>query len=34
VVLRFGSIETRRLAEELRGAGFDVVWPPEKPWPR
>lgn len=34
VVLRVGSIETRRLAEELRGSGFDVVWPPEKPWPR
>jgi len=34
VVLRVGSIETRRLAEELRGSGFEVVWPPEKPWPR
>ncbi len=34
VVLRVGSIETRPLAEELRGSGFDVVWPPEKPWPR
>jgi acetoin utilization protein AcuB len=33
-VLRVGSIETRPLAEELRGSGFDVVWPPEKPWPR
>jgi len=34
VVLRVGSIETRRLAEELRGSGFEVLWPPEKPWPR
>ena len=33
-VLRVGSIETRRLAEELRGSGFDVVWPTAKPWPR
>lgn len=33
-VLRVGSIETRPLAAELRRAGFDVVWPPEKPWPR
>jgi len=33
-VLRIGSIETRLLAEELRRSQFDVVWPPEKPWPR
>jgi acetoin utilization protein AcuB len=33
-VLRIGSIETRLLAPELRKAGFDVLWPPEKPWPR
>jgi len=33
-VLRIGSIETRLLAEELRRAGFDVLWPPEKPCPR
>jgi acetoin utilization protein AcuB len=33
-VLRVGSIETRLLAEELRRSHFDVVWPPEKPWPR
>ena len=33
-VLRVGSIETRPLAEELRSEGFDVVWPPGKPWPR
>jgi acetoin utilization protein AcuB len=33
-VLRIGSIETRLLAEDLRGAGFDVLWPPEKPCPR
>ena len=34
VVLRVGSIETRLLAEELRRSQFEVVWPPEKPWPR
>ena len=34
VVLRVGSIETRLLADELRRSGFEVVWPPEKPWPR
>lgn len=34
VVLRVGSIETRRLAEELRRSGFDVVWPTAKPWPQ
>jgi acetoin utilization protein AcuB len=33
-VLRVGTIETRPLAEELRRAGFQVVWPPEKPCPR
>jgi acetoin utilization protein AcuB len=33
-VLRIGSIETRLLAEDLRRAGFDVLWPPEKPCPR
>lgn len=33
-VLRIGSIETRLLAPDLRKAGFDVLWPPEKPWPR
>ena len=33
-VLRIGSIETRLLAEDLRHAGFEVLWPPEKPCPR
>lgn len=33
-VLRIGSIETRLLAEDLRRAGFEVLWPPEKPCPR
>ncbi len=33
-VLRVGSIETRLQARDLRAAGFEVVWPPEKPWPR
>jgi acetoin utilization protein AcuB len=33
-VLRIGSIETRLLAQDLRRAEFDVVWPPEKPCPR
>jgi len=31
-VLRVDSLETRPLAEELRQAGFEVLWPPEKPW--
>ncbi len=33
-VLRVGSIETRPLAQDLRRAGFEVLWPPEKPCPR
>ena len=33
-VLRVDSLETRRLAGELRQAGFEVIWPPEKPWSR
>jgi acetoin utilization protein AcuB len=33
-VLRIGSIDIRPLANDLRKAGFDVLWPPEKPWPR
>jgi acetoin utilization protein AcuB len=33
-VLRVGSIETRLLARDLRKAGFEVVWPPDKPCPR
>ncbi len=32
-VLRIGSIETRLLAQDLRRTGFEVLWPPEKPWP-
>jgi acetoin utilization protein AcuB len=31
-VLRVNTLETRPLAEALRGAGFEVVWPAEKPW--
>ncbi len=33
-VLRIGSIETRLVAQDLRRVGFEVLWPPEKPWPR
>jgi acetoin utilization protein AcuB len=33
-VLRIGSIETRSLARDLRRAEFDVLWPPDMPWPR
>jgi len=33
-VLRIGSIETRLLAQDLRRTGFEVLWPPEKQWPR
>ncbi len=32
-VLRIGSIEMRALAADLRLSGFEVLWPPEKPWP-
>ena len=31
-VLRVNTLETRLLADELRQAGFEVLWPPEKPW--
>ncbi len=30
-VLRIGTIETRPIAQELRRAGFEVLWPPDKP---
>jgi len=31
-VLRVDSNHVRPLAEELRAAGFTVLWPPPKPW--
>jgi acetoin utilization protein AcuB len=31
-VLRIGSIESRLLADGLRKEGFEVAWPPAKPW--
>jgi acetoin utilization protein AcuB len=34
IVLRVGSIEVRRIAQELRRSDFEVIWPPEKPCPR
>jgi len=33
-VLRVETLEVRPLAEELRARGFEVVWPPQKPWYR
>ena len=33
-VLRVETLEVRLLAEALRARGFEVVWPPEKPWSR
>lgn len=33
-VLRIGSIEIRLIAQELRRAQFEVLWPPESPCPR
>jgi acetoin utilization protein AcuB len=33
-VLRVNTLETRPLAEDLRRAGFEVLWPPAKPWQR
>jgi acetoin utilization protein AcuB len=31
-VLRVDSNQTRPLAEALRVAGFDILWPLQKPW--
>ncbi len=31
-VLRVNTLETRLLADALRGEGFEVLWPAEKPW--
>jgi acetoin utilization protein AcuB len=31
IVLRVGSIEVRLIAQNLRRAEFEVLWPPEKP---
>jgi acetoin utilization protein AcuB len=33
-VLRIGSMEAHPQARALRSAGYEVLWPPEKPWPR
>ncbi len=33
-VLRVGSIEIRPIAEALREADFEILWPPPKPWAR
>ena len=33
-VLRVGSSLSRPLADELRGDGFNVLWPQPKPWSR
>jgi acetoin utilization protein AcuB len=34
IVLRVGTIEIRGLVDALCAAGFDVLWPPQKPCPR
>ena len=31
-VVRVNTLETHLLAEALRREGFDVLWPPKKPW--
>ncbi|WP_337843979.1 acetoin utilization AcuB family protein [Thermus sp.] len=31
-VVRVNTLETHRLAQALREAGYEVVWPPKKPW--
>jgi acetoin utilization protein AcuB len=31
-VVRVNTLETHLLAEALRQAGIEVVWPPKKPW--
>jgi acetoin utilization protein AcuB len=33
-VWRIGSIEVRLIAQALRRSGFEVLWPPDKPWSR
>jgi acetoin utilization protein AcuB len=33
-VLRVGTIEIRPVADALRKADFEVLWPPPKPWAR
>jgi acetoin utilization protein AcuB len=34
IVLRVGSMDTHQIARVLRGGGFDVIWPPDRPCPR
>jgi len=34
VILRLDTLNTQTLAETLRREGFDITWPPEKPWSR
>lgn len=31
-VVRVNTLETHLLAEDLRREGFEVLWPPRKPW--
>jgi acetoin utilization protein AcuB len=31
-VVRVNTLETHLLAQGLREAGFEVLWPPKKPW--
>lgn len=31
-VVRVNTLETHLLGEALRGQGFEVLWPPKKPW--
>lgn len=33
VVLRVGTNQTHPLADALRQKGFEIIWPPHKPWP-
>lgn len=32
VILRVGTLKTHALAAHLRTEGFDITWPPQKPW--
>ena len=32
VILRLNTLNTRTLADDLRVAGFEVLWPPEQTW--
>ncbi len=32
IVLRVATIDAKAIAQDLRAQGFEVLWPPQKPW--